>query len=82
MSTPRTVTDLDGDLFAVEITTVPPSPLEVQRCLHAALVATVPKRKATPATAERAAMKYTVELRRIDDSWNLIVPRSLLVEAL
>lgn len=74
----RSVTDLGAGLLAVQIATVPPSPLEVQRCLHAALAATVPSRRATRAAAERAAADYTVELRRVAGGWYLIVPRALL----
>lgn len=76
------VVALDDGRLAVEISTVPPSPLEVQRCLHAALIATVPRRRATQATAEAVASRYTVALERVDGVWHLVVARALLVEAL
>lgn len=79
---PRAVLDHGDDALAVEIHAVPPSPLEVQRAMLAALIATVPRRKATPAVAEIAAERYTVAIAPIDGVWHLIVPRALLVGVL
>jgi hypothetical protein len=79
---PRAVLEHGEGSLAVEIHTVPPSPLEVQRALLAAFIASVPRRKATPRSAEIAAERYTVCLTSIDGVWHLIVPRELLVGVL